>query len=147
MDDLRIRVDPPNERQGNLVIKVLINGRTVTEDDYCLDVDSFFSALSMPESEVSLVGGCGEPGCCGTGYQTFATSNCWRWVIPSQPPDSPPFEKFRFSWADVYSTAKLIISEVERLAKDGMARADVALRLPFYRQVLLSLRQKLGIAD
>lgn len=88
-DDLRVRVDPPNRLQGQLVIKVLVNGKIVTEDDYCLDVDRFFSDVNASRGRINFVGGCGHGRCCGTGYLTRCSPECWIWGWPARPEEPP----------------------------------------------------------
>ncbi len=128
MDEFEIRIDPPGDGlQGDLVITVLINGLIVTDDDYCLDVDSFFEAIGAPESTVKFVGGCGVPECCGTGYKTFSYQHSWQW------------DKFHLDWSAVYMATQVIIAEVERLTERSYTYKQLHPRLPFYCQKLAEL--------
>jgi hypothetical protein len=138
-DEFCVRVDPPNREQGDLVIKVLIDGLIVPDDDYCLEVRKFFSAIgdmkTWAPSTVSFLGGCGIRECCGTGYHTRNGVTHWHWYIPVRLiPDAAPIDDFKFGWTDIIKAAETIISEIERLP-DNQSIYD----LQDYRERLVEL--------
>ncbi len=138
-EDFFIRVDPANQLQGALVVKVIVNGIIVPDEDYCLEVDSFFSSLAAIEtwapSGVSFLGGCGVPSCCAAGYTTRNCYSYWNWFMPKSIsfPDCNPTD-FRLAWTDVLKAARQIIPEVEGLPEKSWLYPDLYHRLPFYRE-------------
>jgi hypothetical protein len=129
MDDFSVRIDPPNSEQGDLVVKVLINGQIVTDYDYCLDIDTFFSAIGLSKSQVELIGGCGIPECCATGYPTYSRAYSWKWG------------DFDLSWTDVHKAASQIIAAVEELPQQKKTCEHFRTRLPYYRKRLEELKE------
>ncbi|MBL8081266.1 MAG: hypothetical protein JNN26_01530, partial [Candidatus Obscuribacter sp.] len=74
-DKIRITTDAsasePDE-QRSLSIRVWINDRLPVEEDYTLDIQSFFESLDLVQGKVSFTGGCGIPECCAVGFRTHA---------------------------------------------------------------------------
>ena len=49
-------------------IQILIDDEVYTEgDDYYVNIESFFKALSEPEAVIEFIGGCHYPACCANG--------------------------------------------------------------------------------
>jgi len=138
-EEFFVRVDPANQLQGDLVVKVIVDGIIVPDEDYCLEVDTFFSSLAAIEtwaiSGVSFLGGCGVPSCCAAGYTTRNSYSYWNWFIPKSIsfPDGNPTD-FRLAWTDVLKAARQIIPEVEGLPEKSWLYPDLYHRLPFYRE-------------
>ena len=144
MDKFHVLVRPegyPERYQGDLVIQAVINGHVVKDDDYCLDIDTFFSAIGKDGTTiVSLLGSCADKGCCGEGFYTFPNAECWNWGWDDV--------EYRLSWSDVLLAAMQIIVEIEKLASDsGFAYKELHPRLPFYYGKLDELKRLMGAQD
>jgi hypothetical protein len=136
-DEFLIRIDEPNDMQGQLVARVVIDGVIVPDEDYCLLVETFFSALSLEQADrqngVSFLGGCGDRRCCGESYETGKRELFWNWYIPTYSMLSvegksyePLAVDFRLDWADVLSAGEKIIQEIERLEMRDLHRAKLS---------------------
>jgi hypothetical protein len=90
--------------RGGVGVQILIDGVVYTEgDDYYVDVDSFFAALSEPKAVITFVGGCHQPGCCANGAWSELAADAWLWN------DS----NIRLSWTDVHRVAEAMLKIVE----------------------------------
>lgn len=128
-EEFLVRVDPSNEPQGELVVKVIVNGVIQTDDDYCLYVDTFFDCItSHPWNErkcVEFLGGCGIRDCCAEGLFAYCFSTHWNWFslgLRSEASNWEPYTArrtdFRLAWSDVLTAANQIVAEFPRLS-DG----------------------------
>jgi len=133
MDQITIRRDPANDAQGPFVIKVLINGNVVPDDDYCLNIESFFNAVDQPDSPARFLGGCGIPECCEEGYMTWVSEGAWCWGWHGE-------AMFKLSWASTFEAASTIISELERLKMENSECQSLTEHLPSYRHVLSEIK-------
>lgn len=128
-EEFFVRVDPANGPQGELVVKVIIDGVIQTDDDYCLYVDTFFDCIGIPRNAerkvVELLGGCGVPDCCAEGFLTENLGTYWNWFnlgLLSEASDWKPYtartSDYRLAWGDVLTAANQIVAEFPRLS-DG----------------------------
>lgn len=126
-EEFFIEFEPADERQGELVVKVVINGVVVPDDDYCLEVDTFFNcideSLTDPVEVVKFLGGCGDRGCCGVEYKTHKNYSYWNWYAPGfdstvidWAPTTARITDYRLDWSDVLTAANQIVAEFPRLS-------------------------------
>jgi hypothetical protein len=134
-DELEIRIDPGDGEQGDLVIRVLINGEIVPRNAYCLDVESFFSAIGLSKVPVRFIGSCGVPQCCGRQYETYSKNSSWQWRAWQWQQAETVIYNLR--WTDVHKAASEIISAISPHAPEE--------HLSSYHQKLDGLQRLAGI--
>lgn len=128
----------PDDPFGKMTIKVSINGDTYPVSGYSVDVDSFFVAIGMDESQVGFIGSCGVPGCCGEIIRTCATTKCWEWKGRKE---------FSLAWKDIHEAASIMISEIENRPPNHWDDESLLSRLPFYRTKLAELAQLMTTSE
>ncbi|MBX9568470.1 MAG: hypothetical protein K2X77_06215 [Candidatus Obscuribacterales bacterium] len=136
MDRFCLKKAPPIENndvtQWELGLRVYINDRLLDEEDYCLDIDSFFRALDR-DGSITLVGGCGIPECCAVGPQSRITKNGWEWRYGID-------ALYSIGWNDIYKAAETIIQEIEQQDNEHLQRY-FGPQLPAYREKRNNLKK------
>ncbi len=128
-EEFFVRVDPANQPQGELVVKVIVDGVVQTDDDYCLYVDTFFDCIGKPSpaerNVVEFLGGCGVRDCCAEGYFTESCGIYWNWFnhglrteASCWAPTTARTADYRLAWGDVLTAANQIVAEFPRLSDD-----------------------------
>lgn len=140
MDRLTItKVPPPGEPNGGsweLSFQVLLNDQLMDEEDYTLDVESFFKALDT-DGSITLIGGCGWRDCCAVGPTSILRKEGWEWGYG--------IVSYSIGWLDIYKVADTLVSAIERLEHKGL-REQYAPRLAEYKTKTEKLKKLAGIS-
>lgn len=135
--EVRTRADDGNKpvRPG-VGIQILIDGTVYIDgDDYYVNVDSFFEALSQQEAVIEFVGGCHYPACCANGAWTTISSDAWIWN--SRPPI------FRLRWTDVRQEAAAMLKIIdEHTGRNEQVWCANVERMPWYRAQIALLEAR-----
>jgi hypothetical protein len=129
-------LDDPNACQWDLGLQVYVNGLLLFEDDYCLDIESFISAVGERQGSFSMVGGCGTPGCCAVGATLYA--NSFGCTMTSNG------AVFQLEMKDIIEAIQLIITEIEQL-EHKLLRDCFVPKLDKCRRKLWQLNEQSGI--
>lgn len=123
MDELTINFGEGNRAQGEIVAKVLVNGKLLFKPDYALNIHSFFSAIGSSSAIIEFIGECGIAACCAEWSQAFSTWYSWQW------------DSHYFSWANVRIVCDELIAKIEALSPQTMDYHGKKLieELNFYR--------------
>lgn len=134
-DKIHITTDAPASEPhapASLSTRVWINDRLPVEEDYTLDIQSFFESLDLVQGKVSFTGGCGIPECCAVGFRTHAGINSWH------------LGDFAFSWTSVYEIANQLISLIESLPTSSKEYAHFSPLLKEFSRKRDSIKPRLS---
>ncbi|MBS2009018.1 MAG: hypothetical protein JST01_18345 [Cyanobacteria bacterium SZAS TMP-1] len=109
-------------------IQILIDDDVYTEgDDYYVNIESFFKALSEPEAVIEFIGGCHLSPCCANGAWTKLASDAWYWND----------RRIRLSWPDICKVSAEMLDIITECTgrKEEVWTAEAS-RMEFYRKQL-----------
>lgn len=114
------------------LFRVRVNGELILEEDYFIDIKSFFKAMGCRESKVVFIGGCGYAACCAEGRVTRASDSCWTWNDFRE----NEWIEFHFDWSDVLVAACQIVEHIDGLVIWSPEYEEYHDELPGFRENL-----------